>query len=396
MQPGIIVTGRTRSTTDASPQSLLQWKLPIQNMREESVRHRPDLVLLRILVLGLILLVGACAPPSSSRMRQERAALESRRVLDAPEVEWVLAPAEADRERLDAWWSATGKPVFHLSSTTGGRQTDSLVVIAWNLHCGGGDVFALVDDLRRGHLTGTPVDHFVLLVQEAFRIDPDLPAGQGSGVPRRIEAQPPSGPRHDIVDIARSLDLWMLYVPSMRNGPIGSGATEEDRGSAILSTLPLHDTTAIELPFESQRRVAVAATVQGISTRGNVWNLRVCSAHLDPRSAGMRFFSSFGSGRQHQARFLVQQLPGTPAVVAGDLNTWSFRFMETGLTWLRKAFPSTPSPKGKSFTIPFWTDRRLDHMFFRLPDICTARYVLVHDTYGSDHRPLIGWITCGN
>jgi endonuclease/exonuclease/phosphatase family metal-dependent hydrolase len=325
----------------------------------------------------------------------QKQALESRRVLEVPEVEWVLAPAEADRDKLDDWWEETGKPVFHIPSTPIGRQADSLVVIAWNLHCGGADVIRLVDDLRDGRLTGAPSTHFVLLVQEAFRIDPDLPVRHGAGVPRRIEAHPPEGPRRDIVDIARSLGLWLLYVPSMRNGPPGSGATEEDRGSAILSTLPLHDYTAIELPFESQRRVAVAATVQGISTRGNVWNLRVCSAHLDPRSAGMRFFSSFGSGRQHQARFLVRQLPETPAVVAGDLNTWSFRFMETGLTWLRKSFPSTPSPKGKSFTIPFWTDRRLDHMYFRLPDVCAARYILVHDTYGSDHRPLIGWITCG-
>ena len=35
----------------------------------------------------------------------------------------------------------------------------------------------------------------------------------------------------------------------------------EDRGNAILSTLPLSDLTAIELPLESQRRVALQATV---------------------------------------------------------------------------------------------------------------------------------------
>jgi len=138
----------------------------------------------------------------------------------------------------------------------------------------------------------------------------------------------------------------------------------------------------------------VAATVQGISTQGTRWNLRVCSAHLDPRSVGIRFFSSFGSGRQRQVRFLVQSLPESPAVGAGDLNTWSFRFMETALTYFRKNFTSTPSPRGKSFTIPFWTDRRLDHMYFRLPDTCAALYALTLDTYGSDHRPLIGWITC--
>jgi endonuclease/exonuclease/phosphatase family metal-dependent hydrolase len=243
-------------------------------------------------------------------------------------------------------------------------------------------------------LTGEPVPHFVLLLQEVFRIDPDTPAFATSHIPRRIEAQPPAGPRRDILDVARTLDLWLLYVPSMRNGPVGSGPSEEDRGSAILSTLPLYDATAIELPFNSQRRVSVAATVHGTSTSGRPWTLRVCSAHLDPRSAGMRFFSGFGSARLRQARFLAQALPESTAVVAGDLNTWSFRFMETALTYLRKEFPSTPSPRGKTFSIPLWSDRRLDHMFFRLPDACSARYVLMREDYGSDHRPLVGWINC--
>ena len=46
----------------------------------------------------------------------------------------------------------------------------------------------------------------------------------------------------------------------MRNGR--PPQTDEDRGNAILSTEPLADLTAIELPFEQQRRVAVAATLR--------------------------------------------------------------------------------------------------------------------------------------
>ena len=349
-------------------------------------------------IIALTLCVAGCAANSSvsvsGRPSAELTGAHVTRIDEVPEVEWVLAPDPTERALLDDWWQAVGKPVFHVQQSQQGQQADSLVLITWNLHSGGGDLPALIDDLQKGVLTGQPVSHFVLLLQEAFHVSDDVPLFDNHATPRRIEAMPPQGPRRDIVDVAQALDLSMIYVPSMRNGAAGSGSTEEDRGSAILSTLPLHDYTAIELPFESQRRVSIAATVRGISTRGTVWNLRVCSAHLDPRSRWSRFFSSFGSGRLRQARFLIEAMPETPAVIAGDLNTWSFKFMETSLTFFRKHFPSTPSHEGKSFTIPLWNDRRLNHMYFRLPDACFARYVLINNKYGSDHRPLLGWITC--
>ena len=58
----------------------------------------------------------------------------------------------------------------------------------------------------------------------------------------------------------------MLYAPSMRNGESAGGG--EDRGNAIVSTLPLADPTVIELPLERQRRVVVAASIAcGIAAR---------------------------------------------------------------------------------------------------------------------------------
>ena len=53
----------------------------------------------------------------------------------------------------------------------------------------------------------------------------------------------------------------------MRNGS-SAGDPAEDRGSAILSTLPLSEPIAIELPGERQRRVVIIAQVGSIVGRG--------------------------------------------------------------------------------------------------------------------------------
>src|SRR5690606_23359321 len=202
----------------------------------------------------------------------------------------------------------------------------------WNIHVGGGDLVRLVADLRAGRLTGgQEVRHFVLLLQEVHRADPFLPsAPPGSTVPARVEEAPPSGPRRDVVETARRLGLALVYVPSMRNGE------REDRGNAILSTLPLHDLRAIELPYEAQRRVAVAATLGGLTGGGAPWRLQVASAHLDTRSTGGRAWATVGMGRRRQALALADALRGDlPTLVAGDLNTWSLAFLEGALPLLR-------------------------------------------------------------
>ncbi|MEN3339278.1 MAG: hypothetical protein V7647_2954, partial [Acidobacteriota bacterium] len=66
-----------------------------------------------------------------------------------------------------------------------------------------------------------------------------------------------------IEPVAAALGLSLYYVPSMRNG---GAAPHEDRGNAILSSLPLTDLAAYELPFERQRRVALGATIAGITS----------------------------------------------------------------------------------------------------------------------------------
>jgi hypothetical protein len=64
----------------------------------------------------------------------------------------------------------------------------------------------------------------------------------------------------------------------MRNGGV-----DEDRGNAILATLPLRDVAAIELPLVRERRVAVAASAGRAPQR------------VPPRPAPLRLGSSSGA-----------------------------------------------------------------------------------------------------
>lgn len=294
---------------------------------------------------------------------------------------------------------------------------NELAVVSWNTNVGGGDVPGLVADLRDGRLTdGDSVRHFVLLLQEAYRASEEVPRGEALR-PRRIATQPRHGERLDIVAVARELGLYLLYVPSMANGWSVSGAAE-DRGNAILSTLPLSGHTAIELPFEGQRRVAASATVNVTDTNGRDRALRVVSVHLDNRSGMRRVMRSFGSGRARQAEALAAALvhdstAQLPTVLAGDLNTWAPPAWERAVSLLRAHFPLGETMRVPTLAKPpMVVGRTLDHMMFRLPiaraerlsgpsgDAADDQLVFaapqltrLDDPRGSDHYPLLARLT---
>ncbi len=317
----------------------------------------------------------------------------------APAVTWV-APGEArDLERLSEWCRTVG-PVLVESPEEGSPPAvvESLAILTWNVHVGGGDVGEVVARLRGGEFTeGRPVPHFALLFQEAYREGSDVPADVPVGypVPRAIVEHPPTGVRRDIRSFATSERLHVLYVPSMRNG---TTAVAEDRGTAILSTMPLADLQAIELPFERQRRVALAATVGGATPSGDVWHLRLVAVHMDTSLALTR--GGPVVARRRQAEALVEalgigragpDLVGTgamPMVLGGDFNTWLGN-KESALEVLRRAFPETPPPGNAStWRGPLGVHASLDHVFVRgqFRSVTTRR---LPGRFGSDHYPLL-------
>jgi endonuclease/exonuclease/phosphatase family metal-dependent hydrolase len=301
---------------------------------------------------------------------------------------WTAPRDPGQLAALDDWCQAVGPALVAAAPELPGRRSfekpagqSDLVVVSWNVHVGAGDVVGLVEQLRRGQFTdGQPVDRFVLLLQEVYRMGDAVPAvADARGSARAI--QPDAARRTDIVSVADALDLSLYYVPSMRNG----ATTSEDRGNAILSTEPLSDLEAIELPFERQRRVAVQATITLADQDGRPLPLRLTNAHLE--NVGWRWRLGILSpvSRLAQAEALMDRVPDEgPAVLAGDLNTW-LGTLEPAYRRFAASFDRQRHVDGRP---TFGGILRLDHLFVRLPDGWDATTVRL-DRFGSDHHPLL-------
>jgi endonuclease/exonuclease/phosphatase family metal-dependent hydrolase len=258
-----------------------------------------------------------------------------------------------------------------------------LIVVNWNIHVGHGDVAGLIEDLSKiEQANGFGKPEFVLLLEETFRQSEDIPASSSIKVPSRIA--PPNGTM-DIEDLARHLQWWLYYAPSMRNGnDVGKHA--EDRGNAILSSLPLDDVKAVELPFAVQRRVALIATVTDAMRQPK---LRVAVTHLDTRAPLLHGWIFGGpAARNHQAKGFVSALEQLatdrlPLVVGGDLNTYlgSKAVIDT----LSAVAPHTDCGSQATHTLGL----SLDHMFASIPKTWPAKCARGASTFGSDHYPLV-------
>lgn len=330
----------------------------------------------RLATLCAIALGSACAGATSL----------SRHESSSDELAWLAPTTAADLRALDRWRRSVG-PAFVARAAHDPAPARRLLVVSWNTAVGSADVVKLVTDLRAREGADVPV---VLLLQEVYRagaeVSPDL--DRHASFAARIGAIRDESDPRDVASIARALGMNACYAPSMRNG--APAVSDEDRGNAILSTLPLADLTAIELPFERQRRVAVAARVSGLGADGQPWSLRVVSAHLD-NVAGPRRLWLVGSGyaRRRQARALVSYLADTtPTVLGGDLNTW-WGFDDRAYKEAARAFhaglPNDQRPTFRGLL-------RLDHVFFRLPAGWRGHAERGPSRFGSDHYPLIARI----
>jgi endonuclease/exonuclease/phosphatase family metal-dependent hydrolase len=340
-------------------------------------------LLVRLAAGALAVLCAANAHAQSTSCRTTVSAAGNP---SAEQVRWVVP--DHDRRTLDQWCSAVGPAVVSRPRASIVPTTqDDLVVVTWNVHVGGGDVARFIADLREGKLTGYPVQHFVLLLQETYRRGPLVPMDPRAGrAPRAIQPRRPGSAPMDIVDLSRVLGLSLFYAPSMRNGQ--PQQTNEDRGNAILSTEPLAELSAIELPFERQRRVALGATIRGHQPNGEPWTLRLTDAHLENMGGPRRLWIFATTSRLRQAKHLLGELsPDGNAVLGGDLNTW-FGFREAAYHALARAFTRDA---GSDRRPTFSRLLRLDHLLFRLPNLWETVTMRL-DRFGSDHHPLLARI----
>jgi endonuclease/exonuclease/phosphatase family metal-dependent hydrolase len=331
-------------------------------------------------LIAALALAGAAVSDAGDASRGPAAFDPTCLASSAVSVRWVRAAETRERPSLDRWCAGVGPPAHVTGKTSSAAAARSITVISWNTHIGSGDIDGLVTDLRAGKLTGQPVDDFILLLQEVYRSGSDVPvrdnvAWAAAEIPVALKNH-----RVEVLGAAQRLGLWGIYVPSMRNGR--PHATTEDRGNAILSTRPLSELTAIELPLERQRRVAIAATV----TIGGQPVRIVCTHFTNMVMHHLWVLSE--SGRLRQARSLSQQLPADGAlIVGGDFNAW-FGFHDAAYRELarRLAHPSSED------TRPTFGPLRLDHLLFRLPAGWRSDLRRGDNKYGSDHYPLISTI----
>ena len=314
------------------------------------------------------------------------------------------AAAEGDA-RLRLWRENVGRPLACDFAAAGADDRpaggDVLIVLSWNVWIGRGRLADVVGRLRDGAyervgaLPGAPL---VVLVQEAFREDDSVPTVASAWTSRQHPRD--FHPLEDIRNVAIELDLNLRYAPSMRNG-----SHRSDRGNAILSSLPLQEATAFELPFVVQRRVAVGATVSATRADGSAFHLRVYSAHLDPWGASPRDWLGV-AGRARQASRLLEMMEAPPhdslpLVLGADLNTSRGRREAAYRVLAEAGFAAAIPARDPAWGHTYHMVPRLaiDYLLFRPsagPAAAAVHRLNEHPrdagptVFGSDHHPLLG------
>ena len=330
--------------------------------------------------LFLVLVSGASHGCVAGHALVPRDTAELNTPVGPPQIQWFTPAVAEDGAPLARWRTSVGPPVFLKASPSDAHPHDAITIVSWNTAVGAADIVGFVQSLP------IPRGPLVLLLQEVYREGPEVPADLAAGFAfaGRLGGAAGGPAVREIKEIARTLGLAVYYVPSMRNGGSAAG---EDRGNAILSSLPLDDLRAMELPFERQRRVAIAATVAGRTDAGTPWRVRLVSVHLDNLGGLRRAWIGAEYGRARQARGLTALLRDSePTILAGDFNTW-FGFSDQAYIETARAFPETRIDDRRA---TFHGLLRLDHVFFRLAPGWRAEFRRAASRFGSDHYPLVG------
>ena len=280
-----------------------------------------------------------------------------------------------NQQPLDLWCHSVGRPI--LEPQPGEiRDIGGMRILSWNVNVGAGRLEDLLPQLL--HDASDAGMGLTMLLQETFRTGEAVPESYPAGfkAPKAIR---PRRPAMDVHDIAERFGLSVAYVPSMRNGAATSLTEREDRGNAILSTEPLSDVRAIELPFGKQRRVAVTAVIAGHAAAPA---LRVVSTHFDTN--GERAAQSAALSEQ------LMELSDLPLIIGGDLNSRD-GFDDGAVRALASRIPIASCGTGRTNRWPLRLDvlfpiGRLDFMFTSMD---VGHCETLHEAYGSDHLPLL-------
>lgn len=306
------------------------------------------------------------------------------------------AHGDAAHPDLSHWHGNIGQPVALDLGAPMRADTTVIDVLSWNVAIGLGRLQEVVEKIRGGAFDSEQrsADRpLVILAQEAYREDPSVPtvpltAHHGGKVPR--------GERLDIVEAATELGFSLRYAPSMRNGGHAS-----DRGNAILSSASIKSASSFTLPYVRQRRVAVAAELDGFP-----W-MTFVSAHLDThgRVRSPEALRGYASGRSAQALALAKRLAEDwgneqTILLGADLNTYLATREPMMRAFKSLGFQRIPHVPRRSHTFHAPPIRMLlDHIMIRTPAeaVTSISVRRVDETpsdrgryiFGSDHHPML-------
>ena len=323
-------------------------------------------------LLVIVLLLLACAP---DRVRAEPMPC----LQPVTGVTWVRW--EGEQSMLDRWCQSVGPPVF-ASLPVATSEISRLLILSWNVHVGAGHIEQLITKIRED--SSQAATGLVVLLQETFRGGVDVPESYPGDlrVPAAIR---PRRPTLDVIALAEKLGMSVAYVPSMRNGRATELERREDRGNAVLSTEPLSDVRAIELPFGKQRRVSIVATVTPRRAPGA--SIRVVVAHLDTNSDRVLQAEALG-GR-------IASFSDMPLIVGGDLNSRR-GFRDKAVAAMSRLVELESCGTGRTSRWPlrldvpfFFLIGRVDFMFSTLGSEVIRTCETLRDSYDSDHLPLL-------
>jgi endonuclease/exonuclease/phosphatase family metal-dependent hydrolase len=188
-----------------------------------------------------------------------------------------------------------------------------------------------------------------------------------------------AGSPTDVVTIGHNAQLSVFFSP-VRQTEAGTS------GNAILSTLPLIDPRAVQLPQERQPRAAIVTAIDLAGQR-----FPVVSVHLENRERWLHGGIFSDQPRRRQVEALLREIPSAgPAIAGGDFNSL-FGPTEAALRLFGARFKTMPERRGGRAT--FHDRLTLDHLFFDLPRGWRAFSWVVPERYGSDHNPVVGLIT---
>jgi endonuclease/exonuclease/phosphatase family metal-dependent hydrolase len=355
-------------------------------------------------LLGMTLLAGCAIHYEMARLspggwcpdRPQAEGLDQR---EGPAVTWYAHPSPEDGAANAAWCATVGPPavVPMPHSSLPSTPPDTLTVVTWNAWIDGGD-FREFAEKELGLSCGpegpsvlegfTP---FILLIQEAHQRSDLVPVvPEDAPVPWEVGPEERAPGSLDILGTAEACGLSLAYIPSARNGFKSEGRIGEDKGNALLSTLPLRDVLGIEVPFEAGRKVAVGAEFD-VGIPGS-W-LRVVSLHLDVASTLARTMMTGNRTRERQVAGLLDAMDRHgwgvgPAIVGGDFNTWSSR--DAALKLVLSRHPESPPITRETSMGPF----PADHLFIRgdedgIISLVPGSYRTLQSLYGSDHQARI-------